>query len=157
MNNVIATIRLAPGQVGYYDELSRIHLTMGNPQTAVYAGTNVTQLRKSVKSGRLLLLNGTFGEEKHPYKLVKQGRRYVIAKNDAVEEEAKSTPIIKAEAPAKEVKVEAEETPAVEEIKAEEPAPAVEEAPVAIEEASTEEDTPKKKKATRKKKSDKTE
>ena len=39
----IAVIRLAPGQVGYYDELSRIHLTIGNPERAIYAGTNCSQ------------------------------------------------------------------------------------------------------------------
>ena len=67
----IAVIRLAPGQVGYYDELSRIHLTIGNPERAVYAGTNCSQLRKSVKSGRLRLISGSLGEDKTPIKIHK--------------------------------------------------------------------------------------
>lgn len=67
----IAVIRLAPGQVGYYDELSRIHLTIGNPERAIYAGTNCSQLRKSVKSGRLRLISGSLGEDKTPTKIHK--------------------------------------------------------------------------------------
>ena len=67
----IAVVRLAPGQVGYYDELSRIHLTIGNPERAVYAGTNCSQLRKSVKSGRLRLISGSLGEDKAPTKIHK--------------------------------------------------------------------------------------
>ena len=67
----IAVIRLAPGQVGYYDELSRIHLTIGNPERAIYAGTNCSQLRKSVKSGRLRLISGSLGEDKTPIKIHK--------------------------------------------------------------------------------------
>ena len=57
----IAVIRLAPGQVGYYDELSRIHLTIGNPERAIYAGTNCSQLRKSVKSGEIKTYIWFFG------------------------------------------------------------------------------------------------
>lgn len=67
----IAVIRLSPGQVGYYDELSRIHLTSGNPERAIYAGTNCAQLRKSVKSGRLRLISGSLGEDKTPIKIHK--------------------------------------------------------------------------------------
>lgn len=67
----IAVIRLSPGQVGYYDELSRIHLTIGNPERAIYAGTNCAQLRKSVKSGRLRLISGSLGEDKTPIKIHK--------------------------------------------------------------------------------------
>lgn len=67
----IAVIRLAPGQVGYYDELSRIHLTIGNPERSVYAGTNCSQLRRSVKSGRLRLVSGSLGDDVAPIKVYK--------------------------------------------------------------------------------------
>ena len=158
MSEVIATVRLAPGQVGYYDELSRIHLTIGMPEKAIYAGTNVTQLRRSVKSGRLILVNGTFGEEKPPFKLVRKGDRYYLAHNKsdskkqsevAVPTKAEEVaPVVEEKAaPVEEVTV---EEPVVEETPAAEEAPVVEETP-AVEEAPAEEEAPKKKKTTRKK------
>jgi len=61
---VIAVVRLAVGEVGYYDNLSCIHLTASEPRRDIIAGTNCTQLRRSVKSGRLKLLSGSLGEEK---------------------------------------------------------------------------------------------
>lgn len=67
----IALIRLARGQVGYYDELSRIHLTIGQPEAPIYAGTNCSQLRRSVKSGRLILVSGSLGVENTPKKVKK--------------------------------------------------------------------------------------
>lgn len=64
MNNkkVIAEIRLAPGEIGYYDEYSRIYLTNTNPNALIYAGTNCTQIKRSLKSGRLCLVRGSFNE-----------------------------------------------------------------------------------------------
>lgn len=60
---VIAEIRLAPGQVGYYDDYSRIYLSAAKPLAKIYAGTNTTQIRKSIRSGRLLLVSGSlFGK-----------------------------------------------------------------------------------------------
>lgn len=67
----IAVIRLSKGQVGYYDELSRIHLTLNKPEAIIYAGTNCTQLRRSIKSGRLKLISGSLGKEDVPKKLKK--------------------------------------------------------------------------------------
>lgn len=78
---VIAVVRLQPGQGGYYDELSRVHLTIGNPQANIYAGTNCTQLRRSVKSGRLRLISGSFGPDVPPFQLVRRGDFYVLAHN----------------------------------------------------------------------------
>lgn len=128
MSNVIATVKLNPGQGGYYDELSRIHLTPGNPIADVLAGTNCTQLRKSVQSGRLRLLSGSFGPAPSPFKLIRQGEQYVLAPNtdDVVSVDIKPaiTPEPKVEEVKEEVKAETvEEAPVVEET------PAVEEAP----------------------------
>ena len=36
----IAVVRLAPGQAGYYDELSGIYLTAGKPVAGIPSGTN---------------------------------------------------------------------------------------------------------------------
>lgn len=59
---IIAVIRLSPGEAGYYDPLSKIHLTIGKPQREIFAGTNCTQLRRSVASRRLRLISGSLGE-----------------------------------------------------------------------------------------------
>jgi hypothetical protein len=109
--NTIAVVQLSPGEVGYYDELSRIHLTIGHPAEAVEAGTNCTQLRRSVKSGRLRLVSGSLGAEVPPFKFVRDGGRYVLTKND---ETAPSIVVAKPKEAAAEVKVAAEENKAAE-------------------------------------------
>lgn len=133
---VIAVVRLQPGEAGYYDELSRIHLTIGHPEAHIYAGTNCEQLRRSVQSGRLRLVSGSFGEPPQPFRFVRKGKHLVLAHNTApakeepvkeevkeIVEAVKEEPVV--EAPTEEVV----EEPAVAEEVAEE-APAVEEAPV---------------------------
>ena len=109
--NTIAVVQLSPGEVGYYDELSRIHLTIGHPAEAVEAGTNCTQLRRSVKSGRLRLVSGSLGAEVPPFKFVRDGGRYVLTKND---ETAPSIVVAKPKEAATEVKAAAEENKAAE-------------------------------------------
>ena len=61
MNDIIATIKLALGEVGFYDPLSGIHLSIGNPVAYVRAGVNTSQLQSSVRSGRLILVEGSLG------------------------------------------------------------------------------------------------
>lgn len=114
--NTIAVVQLSPGEVGYYDELSRIHLTIGHPSEAVEAGTNCTQLRRSVKSGRLRLVSGSLGAEVPPFKFVRDGSRFVLTKND---EAAPSIVVAKPKETVAEVKAATEEIKAAE-VKAEE-------------------------------------
>lgn len=59
MSEVIAIIKLAPGEVGYYDELSKIHLTMSRPKANVYDYMNTSRLLRSVKSKTLMLVAGS--------------------------------------------------------------------------------------------------
>lgn len=56
---IIATIRLARGQVGFYDDLTRIHLTMQNPEKHVLSGHNTRNIKTAVASKRLILVSGT--------------------------------------------------------------------------------------------------
>ena len=109
--NTIAVVQLSPGEVGYYDELSRIHLTIGHPSEAVEAGTNCTQLRRSVKSGRLRLVSGSLGAEVPPFKFVRDGSRFVLTKNN---ETAPSIVVAKPKETVAEVKAAAEEVKAEE-------------------------------------------
>lgn len=158
----IATIKLAPGQVGYFDEYSRIHLTAGNPIAHIMPGTNCAQIRRSIKSGRLLLLSGTLGEDVKPFKLVKSGAGYKLMKN--LEEEhapvgikvakQEAAPVVE-QAPVEEVEevtaVEEEAAPVVEETEPEETT--AKEAPA--EEVEAVEEAPKKKGGRKKKTAEK--
>lgn len=53
---IIGNVRLAPGQVGFYDEHTRIHLTIANPEKPVFSNMNTSILKTAVRSGRLLLV-----------------------------------------------------------------------------------------------------
>lgn len=138
MRNKIAELRLAPGQVGFYDELTNIHLTLTKPYANVYQGMNTSGLQRSVNSKRLILTWGslkpapiTASEEVYMTKPVVETRPVVEVKEVVLEE------------PVQEVIV--EEVPVVEEVKEEVVEEVVEEAPKAT------------KKKTAKKKADKEE
>lgn len=57
---VIARVRLAPSEVGYYDDLSRIHLTITSPEADVLSGMNCSHLKRGVANGTLRLVHGSF-------------------------------------------------------------------------------------------------
>lgn len=165
---VIAVVRLNAGQGAYYDELTRIHLTVRHPQANVYAGMNVSGLRRSVKSGRLRLVQGSFGDEEQTFRIgYRNGQRVLIVSNSYAAPKAPEREKQQEEAASQmtHTKIDevVEETPAVaeavEEKKAEAPveaeaevkaevepeakaeavaAPAVEEAPAAAEAAEEE-------------------
>ncbi len=57
--DIIAEIKLSNGEVGWYDEYTRIYLTIMNPTAYVYAGMNLTQIKRSLASGRIRLVKGS--------------------------------------------------------------------------------------------------
>lgn len=59
MPNLIAIIKLAPGEVGYYDELTRIHLTLSRPTANVLDYMNTSRLRRSIMTKTLVLVAGS--------------------------------------------------------------------------------------------------
>mgnify|MGYP000885235523 CR=1 FL=1 len=81
----IALIRLAPGRVGFYDPLSRIHLTIGSPNAYVPSGTNCANLRRNVKNGVISLVDGTLGGDIPPLKVIndENGVRFVSNAEEA--------------------------------------------------------------------------
>lgn len=107
--DIIAEIRLAPGEIGYYDEYSRIYLTNQNPVAKVYAGTNTTQIVRSVASGRLLLISGTFDLEAVEEKQAEPKEKIRVADVKASVKEEKK-------APEKTEKIEKVEEPEVEKV-----------------------------------------
>lgn len=109
-NTIIAQVKLASGEVGYYDDYSRLYLTISNPIGVIYSGMNLTQIKHSVKSGRLKLISGSlYGETTKPVKVETPVKTEPVKpveelkKEESVQEEVK---------PVEEV---AEPTPVVEE------------------------------------------
>ena len=129
----IATIKLAPGEAGYYDEYSRIYLSSTRPDAVIYSGTNCTQIKRSIKSGRLRLVSGGFDkpvtepvvEQQTP--VITEEVKEVPVQEEEVKTEEEVAPTIvteeqapeevKEEVPVQEEEIKAEETPIVEEVK----------------------------------------
>lgn len=112
MTNVIAEIRLASGEVGYYDDYSGIYLNSNHPTAKIYAGMNTTQIRRSIRSGRLRLISGSLStpaptKEEKP--VVKEAKTKVEVAKEEPLPEVKPEPVV--ETPAEPVV----EAPVVEE------------------------------------------
>lgn len=64
MANIVARIRLAPGETGYYDEKTDIYLNWLHPEADVKAGLDYSNLRRSVKYHRIVVVKGSLGTPK---------------------------------------------------------------------------------------------
>ena len=123
----IAVIALSPGEIGYYDDYSRIYLSNSSPRATIYSGTNLYQIRKSIKSGRLRLVEGSLADVeavknqdiKPENTEIKPIPSVIEEKKAAVEIEAVKEPDIKEQITTETQETEAVNTPdeQVEEIK----------------------------------------
>lgn len=52
-------ICLSPGKAAWYDELSKVHLTVASPYAVLREGTIVTNIKKGLKTRNIFLTNGT--------------------------------------------------------------------------------------------------
>lgn len=59
MTKVIGVVKLAPGVVGFYDEISKIHLTISKPKAEVFDYMNTSKLVKAVRNKTLVLVTGS--------------------------------------------------------------------------------------------------
>lgn len=125
MKEIIATIRLAGGQVGFYDQLTGIYLTQTQPVAHLYAGMNLNQIRKSLKSKRIYLVSGSIDNSSLPIMKKIEKKTEIEIKSKEKKADKPAEPIL---APIQEPVVEVEETAAEEKIEA-----IVEEAPVEVE------------------------
>ena len=82
----IAEIALMPGQGGYYDPLSRVHMTTARPYATIYSGTNCAQLRRSVQAGRIRLTWGSLGDPVFHWKLEKRADGKLVLVSNQKEE-----------------------------------------------------------------------
>ena len=54
-------------------------MTIGNPVGDIYSGMNLTNIRRAIKTGRLVLINGSLSPDPTPYKLVAENGKYKLA------------------------------------------------------------------------------
>ena len=59
MTQPIAKIRLALGNVGFYDSLTGIRLTKAAPEAIVYSGKNTANIKKAIREGKVVLKEGS--------------------------------------------------------------------------------------------------
>lgn len=63
--DMIAIVALAPSEVSYYDNKTGIRLNAANRYAPIFKDMDITNIRRSVKVGRLMLVNGVLpGEQK---------------------------------------------------------------------------------------------
>lgn len=129
-HEVIAIVKLASGETGYWDRLSRMRLSRKEPYGFIHEKMDLTNIRKSVRMGRLVLVYGILPAEQGTYsplirKLVKSTNYDIVSSGFVNPEEAKErvaeeakrsgimteTPVVeevapKVEAPVAEVKKE---------------------------------------------------
>lgn len=80
---VIAEVKMAPGQTAYYDPLTRIYLTLAHPTAKVYGGMNVSQLKRSVRFGRLEVISGKLDPDGPFFRFeTRNGKRVLVISNE---------------------------------------------------------------------------
>lgn len=82
--NVIARIKLAAGQIGYFDDLTQIYLTHQNPVADVLAGMNCTTLVNAVRDGKICVIEGSITQNSRVKRLFKLPQITVSAENAVV-------------------------------------------------------------------------
>lgn len=125
MKEKIAEIKLSPGQVGFYDELTNIHLTIASPFGQVYRGMNTSRIKASVASKKLILLSGTLSLDEviaNEAKLAETAKIAEVAEKTVEVKEAKDLKTVNEskaaeEAPETEEAEVTEEAPEVDEVK----------------------------------------
>lgn len=58
MKKVIASIKLAPGNRGYFDPLTGINLSISNNIGYIREGDNVDNIRRDIKNGKIKIVGG---------------------------------------------------------------------------------------------------
>lgn len=55
MNTII---KLAPGNIGWYDPLTAIHLTLAKTESIIKPGMNLTNIKKALAEGKIIIKQG---------------------------------------------------------------------------------------------------
>lgn len=144
--DMIAIVALAPSEVSYYDNKTGIRLNAANHYAPIFKDMDITNIRRSVKVGRLMLVNGVLpGEQKQGVlgKILKSSSYDMVAPGIVTEEavnkalETKETPDFDVDAALKEAEENAKQVTEVKEPVVEKTEETSEEK---VEEESTEEE-----------------
>lgn len=142
--DMIAIVALAPSEVSYYDNKAGIRLNAANRYAPIFKDMDITNIRRSVKVGRLMLVNGILpGEQKQGVlgKILKSSSYDMVAPGIVTEEavnkalETKETPDFDVDAALKEAEENAKQV-----TEAKEPEETSEEKVEETQEESTEEE-----------------
>lgn len=142
--DMIAIVALAPSEVSYYDNKTGIRLNAANRYAPIFKDMDIINIRRSVKVGRLMLVNGVLpGEQKQGVlgKILKSSSYDMVAPGIVTEEavnkalETKETPDFDVDAALKEAEENAKQA-----TKAKEPEETSEEKVEETQEESTEEE-----------------
>ena len=142
--DMIAIVALAPSEVSYYDNKTGIRLNAANRYAPIFKDMDITNIRRSVKVGRLMLVNGVLpGEQKQGVlgRILKSSSYDMVAPGIVTEEavnkalETKETPDFDVDAALKEAEENAKQV-----TEAKEPEETSEEKVEETQEESTEEE-----------------
>lgn len=142
--DMIAIVALSPSEVSYYDNKTGIRLNAANRYAPIFKDMDITNIRRSVKVGRLMLVNGILpGEQKQGVlgKILKSSSYDMVAPGIVTEEavnkalETKETPDFDVDAALKEAEENAKQV-----TEAKEPEETSEEKVEETQEESTEEE-----------------
>ncbi len=64
MANVIARVKLAPGEAGFFDREANVYLNWEHPVADVVKGVPLKKLRRAVKDKKIVVVAGTLGQSK---------------------------------------------------------------------------------------------
>lgn len=147
--DMIAIVALAPSEVSYYDNKTGIRLNAANHYAPIFKDMDITNIRRSVKVGRLMLVNGVLpGEQKQGVlgKILKSSSYDMVAPGIVTEEavnkalETKETPDFDVDAALKEAEENAKQVTEVKEYVVEKTEEISEEKVEETQEESTEEE-----------------
>ena len=145
--DMIAIVALAPSEVSYYDNKTGIRLNAANRYAPIFKDMDITNIRRSVRVGRLMLVNGVLpGEQKQGVlgKILKSSSYDMVAPGIVTEEavnkalETKETPDFDVDAALKEAEENAKQVTEAKEPVVEK---TVETSEEKVEEESTEEES----------------
>ena len=112
MANVVARIRLANGETGYYDDKSGIFLNWSHPEADVTDDMDLSGLRVSRRCRRIKVLSGSLGKPKSFKHILAEAKaKRLGVPVEHILHKGKKRAVYETEEPAKklDVKVEAEE------------------------------------------------
>ena len=75
MKKIIASIKLAPGNRGYFDPLTGINLTISNSIRYIREDDDISNIRKAIREGKIKIVGGQLPPAINNIKPVKEAKK----------------------------------------------------------------------------------